>query len=286
MQTKRVFWLAAERASFHAGTWWFAPAGGVSAALLAHLLGVQVTFAPFFPENSLLRAAFDAGALVVLAYIVLFSGWFLWFMLRRWAMAYLNIYLVVSAIGAVIMLGGLAGYFFSPPRSPIEWDFQQTGYALRLEWVLQRVGEVPIFYVSGFVFPGKNGPEPLYQIRASVTIDRDKREIPLYVVAGGQWARFPEIVSIPADVRVEIGCQMRDDGLHCEEFPKRISPEQFLADLGGFTFEFAHDGEPPQKWHFSSAELRRQFEKQKLEAEDQIRKNPLLQPSVTRRNPS
>jgi hypothetical protein len=284
MQINRAFWLAAGRTSYHAATFWFAPVGGITGALLARLLGVQVTFAPFFPENSLLRTAFDAGVLIILAYILLFSGWFLWFLARRWVIANLNPYLIICAIGVIVALAGLGGYFLVSPRGPIEWDFQRTGYAIRLEWQMQRPGMPLKFLVPGFIFSGQNGPDPLYQIQSSVTIDKDQRVIPLFIAANSQWVQFSNILNIPAGNRFELGCQMRSDTLHCEGFPERLTIDQFFADLGGFTFSFGHDGDPPQKWHFSSATLRKQFEKQMSEAEEAVRNNPQLQPPIPRRD--
>jgi len=185
----------------------------------------------------------------------------------------------------ILIIGGpIIGllWLYLSKTGAIEWDFERTGYPIRLEWQIARAGEPARFFVPGFIFTGKNGPTPIYQIEASVTIDHNKKVIPLYIAASGQWVQFENSNGIPAGARFEIGCQMRDDTLHCEGFPSRISPEQFLIDVGGFTFTFAHDGEPPQNWHFTSAQLRQQFEKQTREVEEQSKRDP----TVTKRDSS
>ncbi len=248
---------------------WLTAAIGIAAAGVALM----------YPEAGIVLIV---AAVVVLLFGVRIEGWHVRLM-PTWRSRVHTWGPWILIIGGPV-LGTLWLVFRPPIAGPIAWNFQKTGYAIQLEWALERVGGPLKFYVPGFIFHGENGSEPLYQVKAFVTIDQNKKVIPLYIAVDGQWIQFSQIEGIPAGRTVDIGCQMRSDGPHCEGFPDRISPEQFLNDLGGFTLTFSHDGETPKNWHCSSVQLRQQFEKQKREAEEQIKTNPRLQPSIKKVN--
>jgi hypothetical protein len=180
-------------------------------------------------------------------------------------------------------LVGLIWLYTAPrlPSGPVAWRFEEAGYALQLEWQLEKPGVPLKFFVPGFVFLGRNiSGRPLYRPDAFVTVEHNKKVVPLYIVADGQWIEFSAAKEIPADAEFQIGCQMRGDTLHCADWTERMPPEQFLRDIGGFKLTFSYDGAPSLYYRFTTEELRKQFEQQKQEEEARVRK--LHPPAVTR----
>jgi hypothetical protein len=166
-------------------------------------------------------------------------------------------------------------------RGVVRWRFEETDEVIQLEWRLATPDSPLQFFVPGFMFSGKNvSGLPIYRPDAFVTVEHNSKVVPLYIVADGQWIEFSEAKEIPAEAEFQIGCQMRGDTLHCAEWTERLSPEQFLREIGGFRLTFSFDGTPSRIWRFTTEQLRRQFEKQKSNAAELARKTH--PPSVRR----
>jgi hypothetical protein len=188
----------------------------------------------------------------------------------------------LGSVGLVMSLGMLYVGIARLLAGPIVWSFERDGYAVPINWRLERIGAPLQFYVGAFQFNGQTGADrQLYQVDAWVTIDRTGERLPLYVAAGGQWTPFAETDGVPAGAKFEVGCSMREEAPRCGAFTSEMTPERFLAAIGAFTFTFLYDGHT-QTWHFSTEEIERQFIKQKAAAEQDVKSNPMLRPSVQR----
>ena len=156
----------------------YLPAIGIAAAGVALM----------YPEAGIVLIV---AAVVVLLFGVRIEGWHVRLM-PTWRSRVHTWGPWILIIGGPV-LGTLWLVFRPPIAGPIAWNFQKTGYAIQLEWALERVGGPLKFYVPGFIFHGENGSEPLYQVKAFVTIDQNKKVIPLYIAVDGQWIQFSQI---------------------------------------------------------------------------------------------
>jgi hypothetical protein len=207
-------------------------------------------------------------------------GLVIWFVWERKIRMNSALLISVGSIGLLVSLGVLYLGITRLLAGSIVWSFQRDGYAVPINWSLERVGVPLEFHVDGFQFNGRTDRQ-LYQVDAWVTIDRTGQRLPLYIAAGGQWTPFAKTDGVPEGATFQMGCSMREEEPRCGAFASRMTPERFLAAIGAFTFSFLYDGHN-QSWHFSADELQRQFIKQKAAAEQKTKSDPLLQPRVQR----
>jgi hypothetical protein len=195
----------------------------------------------------------------------------------------MNLYLLVAMVAFLVFSGAIVGYLIDIRRSEIEWGVDGSPFGLEIEAQMERVGAPVTVHIYGFAFNGRNvSRHTLYQIDASVTVEHTKEVLQMYVVAEGQWVLAKDINGIAPGVRFTVGCQMRADTVHCGSMTKEMTPEQFMIDVGAFKFTFRYDGKEYTR-SFSASEIAQQIEDYRHRIEEEWRKNPMMQPSVTKR---
>lgn len=179
---------AAEKASINAGTWYFAPIGGLITALLLFLSGASMSFGRWI-DDPLVRSVFEGSACVVFAYIFAFLFWFTRAVVfgipagdasffkklgRR-----VNFAVVTAILGGLLLVGGLSYYFCDRSRGPIVWTWGANS-----PLSFWRQGSDPLLVYS-FNFQGRNrSDDPIRVKSAIVTLDTAQR-IPLMMVVNG-----------------------------------------------------------------------------------------------------
>lgn len=151
--------------------------------------------------------------------------------------------ILAIAIGLSVAAAGMWGWYsYIHFRSPIAWGYDGAHFGPNISGSLRRAGAPVEIYVDGFSFGGCNRSEKaIKRIEASITLESSKITFPLYV-PDGQWIPLEDIRAFPPDVPFTIGCQMRNEGPHCGEFVRVMTPEQFLRDVGAFEFTVTLDG--------------------------------------------
>jgi hypothetical protein len=191
-------------------------------------------------------------------------------------------WLVLCGMSAVAALIFLALHFGLREKPKIDWRFEKTGYPVRLGW--SQPADGPRTYnVESVDFSGENiSGHTLHQFDGEIILVRDRRRLPLLVVADSAWIPISELDSVPPKAIFFSGGQFRSDGVHWTEFSKALTPDEFLRDFGGFEVSITIDGDK-KTWSFTLDELREQFEAQKRDAEEQWLKNPMNRPQVKRK---
>jgi hypothetical protein len=188
-------------------------------------------------------------------------------------------WMVFGVILLLLAILFFAIHFFTQEKPKISWNFENTGYPVRLSWSRDATRNVT-YYVDGVEFGGENvSGHTLHQIDAEIKLLRDNQRVPTFVVINGAWHNLNELGSVPPRAMLFLGLGFRSDGLHLPSFSQKMTPDQFLRDFGGFTFSTTIDGDQ-KSWSFTIEELRRQFEAQERESEDQWFKNPINRPQV------
>jgi hypothetical protein len=192
------------------------------------------------------------------------------------------VFAVVFAVAAIVL--GLI-HLLQREKPKIDWNFVNSGYPVRLSWSQTGDG-IRTYHVDGIDLGGENiSGHTLHQIDGEITLTRDKKTLPLFVVINGAWAPMAELDGVPSRALMYVGFGFRSDGVHHDEFSKRMTPDQFLRDFGSFTFSITIDGDK-KLWSFTIDELRNQFEKQKRDAEEEYLKNPMNRPQLKKKQPA
>jgi hypothetical protein len=188
---------------------------------------------------------------------------------------------VFSAIfGSLAVVLGLL-HFALRERPKIAWNFEKTGYPVRLNW--SNADGVITYHVDGIELGGENiSGHALHQIDAEITLARDGRHLPVFVIINRAWAHLNELDGIPSRAMCFVGVPFRADGVNLPNYPTRMTPDQFLRDFGGFTFSITIDGDK-KFWSFTIDDLRKQFEAQQRDAEEDRLKNPMNRPQLKRK---
>ncbi|RTL48619.1 MAG: hypothetical protein EKK40_17220 [Bradyrhizobiaceae bacterium] len=115
-----------------------------------------------------------------------------------------------------------------------------------------------------------------------MTLLRDKKTLPVFVAINGAWSPLADIGSVPSRAILNLGVQFRNDGVHLEDFTKRMTPDEFLREFGGFTYTVTIDGDT-KTWSFTIDDLRKQLNEQMKRANEERLQDPLNRPQVKRR---
>jgi hypothetical protein len=191
-------------------------------------------------------------------------------------------WLVWSAISFAVALLCLLCHFLFREKQRVDWFFLKgTGVPIAIGWERSRDG-TPTYRIEGVQLNGINVSGHALQVHGEITLDRDQRKLPLFIVAEGQWVATDDVESVPPEAIFNLGASFRGDLTHWPGFEKSITPEQFLQDFGGFTAIIFVDG-VKQTWSFSIDQLRRAIESFERFQEDQWLSNPSNRPFVKRR---
>jgi hypothetical protein len=112
-------------------------------------------------------------------------------------------------------------------------------------------------------FTGENiSGHPFHQVYGQITLHRDDRHLPLFILADGSMVPTNNVDTIPARAFLTLGAIFR--AAHADEaywpgFEREITPEEFLQNFGGFSVEIFIDG-ARQSWSFSIDHLRESIE--------------------------
>jgi hypothetical protein len=167
-------------------------------------------------------------------------------------------------------------------KPKVDWFFLKSGSPLALDRERSADG-TPQYFVRGVQLNALNvSGHPLHQVFGKILLHRDQRELPLLIIADGQWVTTGEIDPIPPRAIFNLGSDFRSDGQHWPGFEKRLSPQQFLQDFGGFTALISIDG-VEQAWSFSIDELRQGIEGFERREEELWLDNPKNRPPIRKR---
>lgn len=199
----------------------------------------------------------------------------------RWQATVSN-WLIWSALLFAASLVLLAIHYGSRERPKVDWEFLKTGNPLAHGNARFADGTVK-YYVNAVFVSGENvSGHPLHQVDGEITLHRDSRKLPLFVVADGATVATDQIDVVPPRAFLSLGGLFRNDLPHWPGFDKQLSPEQFLAEFGGFTLEISLDGKR-KSWSFSIDQLRETIDDFKRKDEEQWLTNILNRPVVKMR---
>ncbi|MCE9650249.1 MAG: hypothetical protein K8R18_11570 [Parvibaculum sp.] len=270
MEFREALLGAWKRTWVHADKWWFAPVGVVVAAFTANFWGVRVTFAPCLSDG-LPRSTIDALVCLMIAYLLLFTFWFL----RFWLLRKMTPYLVAVVITGLFFSAAVGTYLWNFSRGPIIWTFgdgphpifgmQGGGGGLPLIWQLQ--------------FTGTNrSDEPIARIDGYVRSNLTNKQIPLYFQIKGQFVKTSETFGIPPRTDFVLIAPIAG---HSPDTARKeaIRSDQFLSEYGDITLAVTFDGRgSPFVRHFKRDELARFFD----EFTNSLQ--PLPQPAIVPKN--
>lgn len=201
----------------------------------------------------------------------------------RWQVVVSN-WLIWSIIFFAASLVLLAMHYGSREKPKVAWDFLRTGNPLSIGGERSAEG-VSKYYVVGIGLSGENvSGHALHQVDGEITLHRDNRKLPLFVMAAGGIVASNEIDGVPPRAILTLGGQFRNDTPHWPSFEKQMTPEQFLTEFGGFTVDISLDGKR-QSWSFTIDYLRETIDEFKREEEERWVTNLMNRPIVKKRAP-
>lgn len=226
---REAFSEARRRSSQHANAWFFAPIASVLAPFVGRSMGVDLTFVPFIPEG-LLRSGIDAAICVVIAYCVLYGGYFIWFLARTWGLR-LNLWIVLTSIGAALMLFGAGGYLWDLSRGPILWDWSFRWLNNNYVPTLNRI------VINRFEIVGDNRwDDPIVVSEAFIRSDitNQRIEMDVHLKAGvNTWTSTTTKV-VPSRGRFLLYGKFNPDPSKYQGLPD----DEFKSQFGQFSFFF------------------------------------------------
>jgi hypothetical protein len=151
-------------------------------------------------------------------------------------------------------------HFLLREKPKVDWYFLNGSPPLSISSQRVSADGPAAYFVDGVSLNGLNVSGHALQIFGKIRLNRDQRELSLFIIADRQWVATSEVESVPAQAIFNLGSQFRPDTVHWEGFEKPLSPEQFLRDVGDFTAVISIDG-VEQTWTFSIDDLRESIER-------------------------
>jgi hypothetical protein len=156
----------------------------------------------------------------------------------------------------------LALHFYSREKPKVDWLFLNAGHPLAIGWQ-RTIAGVVMYKIGGVQFTGENiSGHPFHQVYGQITLHRDDRHLPLFILADGSMVPTDNVDTIPARAFLTLGAIFRAahaDEVYWPGFEREITPEEFLQNFGGFSVEIFIDG-ARQSWSFSIDHLRESIE--------------------------
>ena len=243
---------------------------------------------------------------------LLLGGLLVWADHRRNAEKKVDLYLVVAGLAAVIFIGAIFGYLSqrpsappappsvpaplsppsvappSPPVSglgappafpgpakpePIFWWFSQGPIAgIDPTWIFRIGSGTAGYWVTGFEIRGRNkGDVHLTGIRASITAKNSGQKLPLYFLIDEKLIDPTKTMGIPPEAYFTLGARVPNTA-------QQMTVEEFLQNVGGFTFTFECSELPIYEREFSYVDIRDLLMKAKRQWEESTRPLPKVQP--------
>lgn len=243
----------------------------LEAGTFAATLGIAGSgLAIVFPNQEWVGWALLVVAGIVFIFGIRIEGWHLRMPHRRGWRSAMHPYLIVAVLSGVVCIGATIAYLIDRSRGPIQWGADGRVFGLEIEGRLKKRGEPIEVYIYGFQFNGRNrSGNSIYQLDASITLERSQKTFPLYAVVDGQWLPMNQTKGILPDVQFTIGCQTRSDGPHCGELTNELIPERFLIDVGPFVLNVICDGKT-YTYDFPISKIEQQIAEQRKKLETSL----------------